>query len=256
MLSVVVLTHNDAQTLPHTLSSLSFCDEVIVIDDYSTDATRKIARSYHAYVYLRHLDNDFAAQRNYGLHKSKGEWVLFVDSDERVSAQLASEILDVISFTKKMPNDECKMLNGYFVKRNDYFLGTWLKYGETANVKLLRLAKKGYGLWERPVHETWVMHGSVGQLDNPLEHYPHPNVAQFLSEINRYSTLNANFLYHKHIAVHWWDIVIYPLSKFILNYVLRFGFLDGTAGIVMAIMMSFHSFLTRAKLWQLWDQKS
>lgn len=253
MLSVVVLTHNDAQILPQTLSSLSFCDEIIVIDDYSTDTTRNIARSYHARVYLRHLDDDFAAQRNYGLHKSKGEWVLFVDSDEIPSKDFAQEITKIATTSQLSRND---MIHGYFVKRKDYFLRTWLKHGETANIKLLRLARKGSGCWERPVHEIWNIKGKIGTLDYPLEHYPHPNVAQFLFEINRYSTVNAEFLFQQHVAIHWWDIVIYPLSKFFINYFLRFGFLDGTAGIVMAIMMSFHSYLTRAKLWQLWDQKS
>lgn len=113
MLSVVVLTHNDAHILPQTLSSLSFCDEIVVIDDYSTDTTRKIARSYHARVYLRHLDNDFASQRNYGLYKCKGEWVLFVDSDEVVSKDLAQEITKIASSSASWRTPRNDNLEGF-----------------------------------------------------------------------------------------------------------------------------------------------
>lgn len=241
MISAVVLTHNDEVILSRTLESLKWCDEILVIDDHSQDKTREIAKKYTSKIYTHALENDFAKQRNFGLSKAKGEWIFFVDSDEVVSSELASEIKETV-----------KSGDGYYVKRNDFLFGKWLKHGETGSVKLLRLAKKDRGIWVRPVHEVWNITGVIGTLTNPLLHYPHPNVAQFIEEINQYSTINAQYLFDKNIRVHWWHIVAYPKLKFLKNYFWHLGFLDGTAGAVVTIMMSLHSFLTRAKLWLLW----
>ncbi|MBI3577691.1 glycosyltransferase family 2 protein [Candidatus Gottesmanbacteria bacterium] len=245
MISAIVLTHNDERILARCLESLKWCDELLVIDDESTDGTVGIAKNHGAKVFTRKLDGDFAAQRNFGLSKAKGDWVMFVDSDEMVSKELAGEIAS-----------KCQSVNassGYLLKRKDYFLGKWLEHGETANVKLLRLAKKDAGKWRRPVHEVWDIKGPVGELANPLLHYPHPNVAQFLDEINRYSTLNAQYLKRQGVKASWTSVLAYPKAKFLVNYIWRLGFLDGTAGAIMALMMSFHSFLTRAKLYKLHD---
>lgn len=247
MISAVVLAHNDEAHLRATLTSLAWCDERMVIDDYSNDATPEIAKKGGAHVYKRHLDNDFAAQRNFGLSKAKGDWVFFVDSDEVVSDELAEEI-------KKATQQEEYV--GFYVRRTDFMFGRWLAHGETSRVRLLRLARKDAGQWTRPVHEVWNMHGDVGELFTPLKHFPHQNVAQFLDEINVYSSLNARYLYDQKVSVSWWHIVGYPVGKFFLNFIFYLGFLDGTAGALVAIFMSLHSFLTRAKLWQLWDRRA
>ncbi len=248
MLSAIVLTHNDESTILQTIASLHFCDEVIHVDDYSSDATVDIAKKYGAKVYTRQLHDDFSEQRNFGLTKANGEWILFVDSDEVVTPQLAQEIKHVVEISNLRSQIAT---NGYFIKRNDFLFGKWLRYGETRDMKLLRLAKKDAGKWIRPVHEVWDIHGPTSILKNPLLHYPHPNVAQFLSEINQYSTLNAQYIYKTNTPSHAWQILVYPTAKFFLNYVIRLGCLDGTQGFIFALLMSFHSFLTRGKLWLL-----
>lgn len=245
MISAVVLAHNNEAIIARTLESLGWCDEVLVIDDYSRDATLNLAKKFKAQVFRRYLNGDFASQRNFGLAKAKGEWLFFIDSDEVVSPQLASEIKETISGRRGA-------INGYYLKRKDFFLGRWLDHGETSRVKLLRLARKGTGVWTRPVHEIWQVKGEVGKLNHPLLHYPHPNVAQFLEEINFYSSLNAAYLKSQGIKASIWHIIGYPLAKFCLNYFWYSGFLDGMPGAIMALMMSFHSFLTRAKLYLLW----
>lgn len=243
MISAVVLTHNDEQAIKKTLESLTWCDEIVVVDDYSTDKTTRFARKFTSKIFRRKVSGDFAQQRNFGLSKARGEWILFVDSDEVVSQELSREIQNAI-----------KSGDGYYLKRNDFLFGRWLKHGETGRLKLLRLSKKDRGIWVRPVHEVWNITGVVGTLNNPLYHFPHPNVAQFVDELNRYSTINAQYLYDQKIRVPWWHIVVYPKAKFFLNYFVRLGFLDGTAGAVIVLVMSMHSFLTRAKLWLLWHK--
>lgn len=244
-ISVVVLTQNNAGTLEQTLQSVSFCDEILVIDDHSTDETVTIAKQHNAAVYTRALDGDFASQRNFGLSKAKHEWVLFVDSDETVSPALRKEIMEAIQNVD---------VNGFFLRRQDILWGRELQHGETEKVRLLRLARVGKGKWQRPVHEVWQVAGAVGTLTHPLHHTPHPNVAHFLADINTYSTINAQYFFTRKTPASVFHIVAYPAAKFIQNYIMRRGFMDGMPGIVVALMMSFHSFLTRAKLWQLYQK--
>lgn len=245
MVSAIVLAANSEDSIARALDSLEWCKEVIVVDDFSTDKTVEIAKKRKAKVYERHLVDDFASQRNYGLEKAAGEWVLFIDSDEVVSKKLADEI------TKSLEID-CV---GFYIPRQDYLFGKRILFGETSKVKLLRLAKKDAGRWERPVHEVWKVKGLTGELTEQIDHFPHPNVAQFIREINRYSTLNAKYLHGQNVRVTWWHILGYPVAKFFVDYVWYQGFRDGTPGAVIAIVMSMHSFLTRAKLWFLWHKR-
>ncbi len=246
MISAVVLTHNSQAMLEDTLTSLIWCDEIVIIDDDSTDNTAQIAKKHHARLISHKLRGDFSAQRNFGLAQAYGDWVLFVDADEVVSDALAKEISKAV---------QDNIQDGYYLKREDTLWGRTLRHGETSKVRLIRLGRKGSGKWVRPVHEVWQIHGYNTTLTHPILHFPHPSVRQFLSDINDYSTANAAYFYSEGVRVSWWHIVAYPTAKFFQNYVWRRGFLDGTEGAIVALMMSFHSFLTRAKLWQLWHQR-
>jgi glycosyltransferase involved in cell wall biosynthesis len=246
MISVVVLTHDSEATIKKTLESVSWCDEIIIVDDQSTDATVKIAKVFDAHIYTRPLEQNFAASRNFGLSKAKGDWVLFVDSDEVVSRDLQEEIKYALT------NDSA---DAYAIQRMDWMWGRELKHGETAHIWLTRLARKGKGIWIRPVHEVWDVRGSIGKLANPLHHYPHPDVAQFLDQINMYTTVSAADLYAQRAPSYGWHVVVYPVAKFIKNYIILGGFLDGMPGFIFAFMMSFHSFLNRGKLYMLYNRK-
>lgn len=242
MISAVVLTKNEEKNIKECIYALKWCDELVVIDDESWDKTREIAQRLGAKVFTRPLNSDFAAQRNFGLQQARGEWILFVDADERVSKELASEIQESV----KKPNH-----SGYFVKRKDFMFRHWLEHGETGNIKLLRLARKEAGEWVRPVHEVWNICGDTRELKNHLLHFPHQTVAEFLQRINFYTTLDANIFFQNGERVGFLKIIAYPTGKFISNYFFKLGFLDGMAGFLVATMMSFHSFLTRGKIWQL-----
>lgn len=242
-ISAVVLTRNDEKYLEKCLKSLSWCDELVVVDDKSTDATMAIAKKYNANIYIHNLSNNFSQQRNFGLEKATNDWILFIDSDEVVGSQLKNEIQE------KMQNS--LHINGYFIKREDTLFGKKLLHGETGNMWLLRLAKKNAGKWQGTVHEIWEIHGKKGYLKNTLDHFPHPTVNDFLMEINTYSTIRAEQLYRNHVQVNLSQIILYPTGKFFVNYFLKLGFLDGVPGFLVAMLMSLHSFLVRGKLWQL-----
>jgi len=247
MISAVILTKDEEKNIEDCIKCLSFCDEVVVIDDNSSDKTVEIAKRLGAKVFVHPLENDFSQQRNFGLQKASGEWVLFIDADERVSKDLQKEILEIIK-------DDAHR-SGYYIKRYDDMWGKFVKYGETGNIYFLRLARKNSGKWIGKVHETWVSIGKTAELKNPLYHYPHVTVEEFLKEINFYSTIRAEELFENKVKTNWIQIILYPNAKFLVNYVLKRGFLDGIPGLVFALLMSFHSFLVRGKLWLLWENR-
>lgn len=249
MVSVVILAKNEEKTIGQCLSSVAWADEKIVIDDYSEDNTAEVAKQMGAKVYKHPLQNDFAKQRNFGLEKAQGDWILFIDADEKVSHSLQYEITTAV-------HDALNSTKGYYVKRFDTIWGKAITHGEVGSVTLLRLARKGSGIWKGKVHEKWQVKGKTEQLHHPLHHYPHQTVSEFLREINYYSSLRAQELFRKRKKGSLFQIITYPTGKFIMNYFVKLGFLDGVPGLIIAIMMSFHSFLVRGKLWQLSRQHS
>jgi glycosyltransferase involved in cell wall biosynthesis len=247
-LSAVVLAKNEEDNIKDCIQTLGFCDEVVVIDDFSTDKTVEVAKVLGAKVFQRRLDGDFARQRNFGLSKAGGKWVLFIDADERIPEALAREILNKI-------NDPLLPSDAYFIKRRDVLWGKALYHGEVGNVKLLRLAKKDAGVWARKVHEYWQVKAETSILKNTLTHYPHQSLKQLISEINFYSDLHAKANFDERKKSNLVKILLYPPLKFIKNYVFLLGFLDGTRGAILSFLMSFHSFLAWGDLWILQKNK-
>lgn len=241
-LSVIILTKNEERNIADCMQSVRFADEIVVVDDNSEDSTVEIARKAGAKIYSRELKDDFASQRNYGLRKASGKWVLFLDADERVSEKLRREIVQTI----KDPVSEM----GFYLKRVDFMWGRQLKHGETGEIELLRLARRTAGKWKRPVHEYWQVIGRTGRLQNPLLHSPHPTLREFIKSLNWMSSLHAQANLEEGKRSSLVKIIIWPGGKFVYNYLLRLGFLDGIQGLVFALMMSFHSFLAWAKLWK------
>lgn len=192
--------------------------------------------------------SDFAAARNALLKTAKTPWIFFLDSDESITPALQAEITQIC-------NLKSNLYSAYFVRRLDTFLGRQLTHGEAGHTRLVRLARRGWGQWERPVHEVWLGEGRVGELNNPLLHTPHPSLSSFLSKIDHYSTLDANYRYSQRVRASLFHLFAYPCAKFHLNYFFRRGFLDGVPGLIHALMMSFHSFLTWTKLYLLWHKK-
>lgn len=251
MISVIILTKNEEKNIIDCLETVSWVDEIIIVDDNSTDRTIEIVKNLEnrkIKIYSRSLNEDFSAQRNFGLSKTTKKWVLFIDADERVSSELHEELNALIINSKENTKD------GYFLKRKDFMWGNMLKHGETGNISILRFAKKDSGVWIGKVHEVWTIEGAKGDLESNLLHYPHQSIDEFLKEINFYSTIRAKELYDKKVKVKRLDVLTYPLGKFLLNFILKLGFMDKMDGLIFSLMMSFHSFLVRSKLWLLWQK--
>ena len=238
-ITCVILAKDEEKNIGECMGSVKWCDEIVVIDDDSSDKTTKIARRVGAKVVKRGLKGNFAAQRNFGLRQAKGEWVLFVDADERVGGDLKREVEEVIESSGGKV--------GFYVRRMDVMWGRKLKYGETGKVRLLRLAKRGAGKWTRRVDEVWKIKGEVGELKEPLLHLPHQSVSEFLKEVNFKSGLNAKQFLRGGKRVGWWEWGK-PVGKFLYDWIWLGGFRDGMEGFNVALIMSFHSFLVRAKM--------
>jgi glycosyltransferase involved in cell wall biosynthesis len=247
-LSAIIIAKNEEKNIAQCIQSVKFCDEIIVIDDNSIDKTAAIAKKSGAIVIEHALNEIFSEQRNFGMNKATGDWILFIDADERINDKLKKEILNSINNKQN--------ISGFYLARHDFVFGKFLKHGETSRIELLRLSKQGAGIWKGKVHEVWITSQKTEVLNNPLLHYPHVTVSDFLKDINFYSTLRAQELFEEKKHVFWVSIIVYPKAKFMRNYIVRLGFLDGVPGFIMAAMMSFHSFLVRAKLWLLWEKSS
>lgn len=241
MLSGVILTRNEGSKIRKTIKSLSFCDEVVVVDDYSDDSTDKIAVASGAIVFRRHLNNDFASQRNFAMKKCKHDWLLFVDADEFVPIGLAKEIKHTL---------ENSTHQGYFLVRKEIFMGKLMQGGEWGAGYILRLGKKDAGRWKLKIHEQWEIKGSKGFLYSPLLHYPSNSIDLLISKINKYTNIHAleNERLGKNADVI--KLFIWPILKFFVTYFCKRGYRDGVHGFVYGVLMSFHSYLAWSKQWE------
>lgn len=247
MITAVILTRNEEKNIKRCISSVAFCDEILVIDDKSTDNTEEIVLKNKAKFISHELSGNFSQQRNFALSIAKNEWILFVDADEVVNERLRDEIVNGVR------NDN---INGYCIRRQDYMFGRKLKYGELRNKKFIRLGRKNTGNWVGAVHESWNIHGSTAALLGELSHYPHQTLSEFLADINLYTTLRAEELYKNGSTASIFSILAYTKAKFIQTYFIKAGFMDGTPGLIFSLCMSFHSFLVRSKLYILSKKRS
>ena len=238
-LSIVILTHRSDQRFLNALKSAQKAKEVLVLDYQSENNWKNLEKKHHFTLIKRSgpIEN-FAKERNLGLKKAKHEWVLFLDSDEEISSESWDEIEDLVKE---------KLIDGFFVERTDVFYGKPLRFGETGGTNFLRLVKKDKAKYLRPVHETALIDGKTEYSRIKINHYSHQNITEFLKDITHYSLLESEYQNDDLLSPTKLGIktIIYPKTKFIKNYILKLGFLDGWRGLVYATMMSLHSLMVR-----------
>lgn len=253
-ITLLLLTKNESENIRKLWGWVGECpkiNQIVVIDDFSTDDTiaqikNLKTKNLKVDVFQHHLDGNFSSQRQFALSKAKNNWILWLDADESPSPEL-------IKFLNVTQLSETTV---YSFPRQDQFLGQILKHGETAGQDFLRLFPKNSGDFIGAVHEIWSTNLTVSKINAPIFHLSHPNLTSFFQKINFYTDIRAEELYRQKIKTNIFQIIFYPILKFKYNYIFRLGFLDSTAGIILALGMSFHSFLVRAKLWHLWSRPS
>lgn len=235
MISVTVISKNEADNIKNCLESVNWASEVIVIDQFSTDGTADIARSLGAKVFQEHWQG-FAGQKNMAIAEARGPWILSLDADERITPLLRQEIEEVIS----RGND----YKGYYIPRKNFFCKQWIRYGGWYPDYNLRLFRKDSGSFEeRAVHEKVVIQGNAAYLRYPMEHYTYGSVSDYLKKLEKYSRLAALEISERKSWTRWHTLILRPIFTFISMYMLRLGILDGAPGLFLAVSYSYYTFL-------------
>ena len=242
-LTVTVITHNESSNIAAALQSVSWADEIIVVDSGSTDDTVAIAEGHGARVQVRDWPG-YSAQKNYAAEIASHDWILSVDADERVTPQLASEIQSLLSGTPAA--------RGYRIPRVSHYLGRWIRSTDWYPDYQLRLYDRRAGRWNgRRVHESVSLDGRPERLRGELQHFPYRDIADHLATIDRYTTLAAAEWHADGRRASALEALVSPRLAFFRNYILRGGFRDGEAGLLVSVLNSYYVFLKYAKLWEL-----
>lgn len=243
-LSALIIVKNEEAMIKDCLESVKFCDEIVVIDDGSTDKTVEISKKYTEKVFTNDKKSMgfVEAVRQFGVSKTQGEWVLILDADERVSIELKDDIED------KLGNQN-KFVAFNLIRKNFYFgKNEWPQKD-----KLERLFRRDKILkWEWKLHTSPVIEGQVGELSGFLLHYTHRDLASMLAKTISWSKQEAELRFKAdHPKMTWWRFPRVMLSAFLNSYVKQGGWRVGTAGVVESMYQGFSAFVTYARLWEM-----
>lgn len=246
-LSAIVIAKNAQELIPDCLDSLSWTKEIVLVDTGSTDKTNEIALRHGAKI-IKAEKKGFSYWRNLGAGKAQGEWLLYVDTDERVMPELRKEILEAV---KK------GTLNAYAIPRKNILLGRPMRWGGWWPDYVLRLIKKDSLIgWKGELHEQPQIKGGVGKLKNPLTHISHRSLEEMVAKTNEWSEIEAKLLFDSgHPKMAWWRFITVAAREFWYRGVLKLGFLDGGVGVIEIIYQMFSRMITYAKLWEMQKQK-
>lgn len=242
-ITACVITLNEADRLGDCLASLGFCDEIVVVDSHSTDATTTLAKYFGARVFQRRFDG-YRSQKQFAVEQAKHPWVLCLDADERVSPTLAASIL-------KVRDAGFAGAAGYRFARLSNYFGRFLRHGNAYPDRVLRLFDRRRGGWrgEREVHESASVDGPVQRLEGDLVHFPYRSLHNQLEKTESYARMMATHEFARGKRASLAKLVLAPAWRFWRGYVLRGGFLDGWHGLVYAYVRANY---VRQKTMMLW----
>jgi glycosyltransferase involved in cell wall biosynthesis len=246
-ISAVIITFNEEENIQDAIRSVSWADEVVVVDCGSADRTVEIAKTAGAKLYKNEW-RGYTAQKNWANEKARGEWILSLDADERVTPELKMEILHIMETGTEM--------DGYYIPRRARFLGRYIRHCHWYPDYQLRLFRKNKSAWTGGlVHERVEVEGKVGRLNNDLIHFTYKDIADQTDKLNRYSSLWAldAFRYGRKTGIL--NIIMSSAATFINVYFFRLGILDGFPGFVISRNLAYYSFQKKIKLYQLYREK-
>ena len=242
-LSVVVITRNEERKLRRCLDPVSWADDIVVVDSYSTDATVEIAETYTGRVFRRAWSG-FADQRNFGMEQARGEWILFLDADEYVTGGLEKRIRELLR-----DGADC---DAYKIHRLEHFLRFPIRHGTLNPSYQPRLLRKGKGYWTGGAHAHIEVdgHGELGLIHEDLYHDSHNSLSDFIARINLYTTVDAEERILAGQRVGRLRLVLSPVGMAWKCYIVKRGYRDGFPGLLFSLCMGIYSFLRLVKVWQ------
>jgi glycosyltransferase involved in cell wall biosynthesis len=243
-ISACITAFNEEKKIRRCLASVSWADEIVVVDSFSTDNTVDVCREFTEHVH-RHEWLGYIGQKNLIKDMAAGPWILFVDADEEVSENLREEIL------REMESGAANNYAGYEFPRMVRYLGRWIRHGDWYPDVKLRLFRKEHGecAGVEP-HDRIVVRGKVKRLKGNLFHYTYEGIPDQVSAINKFSTITAHGWYENNKPFRLRHLVFRPPLRFLRAYVLHRGFLDGLPGFMIAVMAAYGVFIKYAKLWE------
>lgn len=247
-ISVAIITKNEEKNIRAALESIRNGTEIIIVDSFSKDRTLEICREYTNKIYQQEWQG-YAKQKQMAIEFAERRWVFILDSDERFTTALWDEIQGIIK--------NGNTYSGFYVPRKNIFLGKWIKHGGWWPDYTLRLfLKEKATIQERKVHEKVIVEGKIGYLRNHIEHYSYRTISDYLKKMDIYSTLSAEELHKKKVKAGLFNLITHPIVTFFKMFFLKFGFLDGKHGLILAILYSQYTFLKYLKLWEMSHQNN
>ena len=241
--SAVVIAYNDEPNIRACLESITWADELIVVDSHSTDATEKISREFTNKIF-QHDFHGFGRLRNEATAHASHEWIFSLDTDERATPELRNEIRRLL---EKEPEADA-----YFVPRRNYFLGRWIRHGgwypDYRQPQLFRKSRMRYR--DELVHEGFESNGTVGYMAEHVLQYPFRDLDHYLAKMDRYSDLMADRMVKQGRRFHAHQLVTHPCFTFFKMYLGRAGFLDGMPGLILSGLYAYYTFIKYAKFWE------
>jgi len=247
-ISALVTCYNEEHNIAACIDGLLWCDELVVVDSYSTDRTPEILRGYDKVRLLQHEYYGAAAQKNWALPQLRHDWVLIFDADERCSPALRGEIETLLA---SGPEAEA-----YRIRRNAYFLGKPIRHCGWHDDRVVRLFRRDAGTYERRrVHAKVVVRGQVGDLREPMDHFMVQDFDEYLRRIVKYGNWGAAQAWRDGKRTSLGRVVFRSGWRFVRSYLLMAGFLDGRQGLMFSLMQAYGTFVKWATVWG-WQQQA
>jgi glycosyltransferase involved in cell wall biosynthesis len=242
-ISATVITFNEEDNIEGSLRSLHWADEIVVVDSGSTDGTLEICRKYTGRV-IQRAWTGYVDQKNHAVDQSHNNWILSLDADERLSPELVEEILALRSAGFRQA--------GYRIPRVAWFMNRWIRHGDWYPDHQLRLFDRRLGRWQGGrVHESVKVRGAIGFTKGEIHHYTYRRLSDYIHRLETYSSLAAQDYRERGRAATPLRLVTHPAVTFLKTYLIKRGFLDGTPGLMVAVMGAISVYFKYAKLWEL-----
>jgi glycosyltransferase involved in cell wall biosynthesis len=243
-LTAIIPTGNEIHNIEAVINSVSFADEILVVDSYSTDGTYEKALELATKVIRRNYEYS-ASQKNWAIPQAQHEWILLVDADERVTPELKVEIITILN--NPQPN-----VVAYWIGRMNHFMGERVNYSGWRNDKVIRLFKRDACKYQdKQVHAEIIANGKVGFLKEKLYHNTYITFDAYLEKMNRYAWWQANDYDKKTGKLTPYHFIIKPFWGFFKHYIVQSGFRDGVVGLTIGYVQGYVVFMRYAKLWLL-----
>jgi glycosyltransferase involved in cell wall biosynthesis len=243
-ISVLIPCFNNAAQLPALLDDVHWADQILIVDSFSTDTTLELCRDYGVEV-IQHEYINSAKQKNWAIPQCKYEWILVVDTDERLPSELQREIRDLLA--AGIPSE----VDAFRVARKTMFLDKWIRQMNLWPDYQTRLFRKSVGRYEdKEVHADIVVPGQVIAFKYPLLHNATPSLSKQIGLLDRYSRYQADEFEKRRIPFRWYNLLLRPIAAFLYLYILKRGFENGFRGLFIAFYSATFVFFTHAKLWE------